>query len=109
MTNSIRPVVSASLLDNGEAQDAVIRSMRMWVGGIRSHAVSLGVNPTKTPRDDDRWVETEWWEDFNKDAKRSARNQVGVQSRACRGEGCLLATLSRWAARRASGQKSEGA
>jgi hypothetical protein len=87
MTNSIRPVAATSLLAMCEVQDAVVRDAD--VGRWKPVPRGKPRNETNPVSEGgDRWVETEWWEDFNKDAKRSARNQVGVQSRACRGGGC---------------------
>ena len=48
MTNSIRPVVVASLLGSGEAQDAVVPD-GMWTVERPYRAVSLGEKPDQTP------------------------------------------------------------
>jgi hypothetical protein len=48
MTNSIRPVVVASLLVNGEAQDARV-PRGMWTVRRPCHAVSPGEKPNQTP------------------------------------------------------------
>src|SRR5580658_946243 len=110
MTNSIRPVIVASLLGKGEAQNT-LWSSGMRSAGRRNCAVGLGPKPDRCSGDDEGWLETEWMEDSIHETKRSERTgrrslpvSVGTKNRRS-GVRASIVALKRGNARGAKGRR----
>src|SRR5260370_40337759 len=86
MTNSIRPVVVASQLDNGEAQDAKV-PRGMWMVERPSHAVGSGEKPNQR-RERQQGVGDRMIGRFNTANKETWADQDGVPAtKAARASG----------------------
>jgi hypothetical protein len=76
MTNSIRPVVVASLLGKGEAQDAVAPAHRVNKAGDGQ----LWGEKQIDPGDGNGWLETEWWDGSVREAGRPAGSRASERT-----------------------------
>jgi hypothetical protein len=73
MTNSIRPVVAASLLAKGEAQQtSAMPCLSGWDSLTAISTVRPIVEGKSSNRSDGGWLETEWPEDSGHEAMRPA-------------------------------------
>jgi hypothetical protein len=77
MTNSIRPVVAASLLANGEAQVTSSGTLPSgWDGQPADPDGEFGCESKSGIRSDEGWLETERSEDSTHEAMRPAGRQT---------------------------------